>query len=161
MKYVGIDPGNAGGIAIIGNGPLQLFTMPTLTAGKSKKEIDEEAVHRILCRISGELPAPVAAIERTYAVKGQSASGAHTFGLGVGLLRGILCGLRIPYQIVRSQEWRKTLMAGQPKGKQANIAFAQRLFPGASIGRHDGKADALLIAEYLRRTTTPCAGKTL
>ena len=63
--------------------------------------------------------------------------------------------LTIPYTLVTPQRWKKELMDGMPKDKDSSRVVAIRLFPTFAtelkLKKHHGRADALLIAEYLRR----------
>ena len=76
----------------------------------------------------------------------------------MGCWQGVLAALQIPHQMVTPQRWKRTLMDGRPKGKAASVLVAQQLFPWAAPQLRgprgkalDGRADALLIAEYVRR----------
>jgi crossover junction endodeoxyribonuclease RuvC len=55
---------------------------------------------------------------------------------------------------VTPQRWKKTMLDGQGKDKDAARFKAQALFPQIELHlkKHDGRADALLIAEFARRT---------
>ncbi len=64
-----------------------------------------------------------------------------------------------PLILVAPKVWQKTLYGGVPKGsdpKVITMGVASRLFPSVSLygpkgGVKDGRADALLLAEYARR----------
>jgi crossover junction endodeoxyribonuclease RuvC len=79
-----------------------------------------------------------------------------TMGRGLGTWEGVLAGLGIPYELVTPQRWKKALMDGMGKDKDASRLQAIRLFPAIAgqlaRKKDDGRADALLIAEYGRRT---------
>jgi crossover junction endodeoxyribonuclease RuvC len=68
---------------------------------------------------------------------------------------GILAALNIPHELITPQSWKKSMMNGQPKEKDASRLVVMRLFPEVSdrlqLKKHHGRADALLIAEFLRR----------
>lgn len=84
------------------------------------------------------------------------------FQRGVG--RGwqwLLMALEIPHELVHPRTWQIVMHRGLAKDdkKQTSILAAQRYFPGVDLRRnerckvpHDGIAEALLIAEYGRRT---------
>jgi crossover junction endodeoxyribonuclease RuvC len=162
MLYIGIDPGLQGGLACLGAG-FPLIPMPVCAGGKPT--IDEAALRawleeRLLGSLadhSGEIRIR-AAVEQVGARPGQGVCSMFTFGAGWGLVRGILCGLGIPYILVRPQEWQRVVLAGQPAGSE--YAVASRLWPGQtwtaterSRKPHSGMVDAALIAEWLRRTS--------
>jgi hypothetical protein len=71
------------------------------------------------------------------------------YGVGYGAYLGILTALEIPFQEVRPQTWKKAYSLNSEKSR--SIIVAQQLFPGADIGKKDGRAEALLLAEYARR----------
>ncbi len=73
----------------------------------------------------------------------------------------MLTALEISYQLVAPRTWQKVMHAGTSgtDTKQRSIIAAQRLFPRVDLRRSeksrkldDGLADALLLAEYGRRT---------
>ena len=151
MICVGIDPGLGGGLAAIGPEGLELLPMPVVPVGK-RKQIDEQAVVAWLMRVR---PGSVC-IEQVGARPGQGVVAMFTFGTGWGLVRGICAGLGLPYELVRPQEWQRSMLAGQPKG--AEYLVASRLWPNAewrvnerSRRIHDGLVDAALICEFGRR----------
>jgi crossover junction endodeoxyribonuclease RuvC len=159
MNTIGIDPGLSGGIAIIGGGPmsseLALHPMPAVTIKgyrKNRHEIDEQAVVSLL---TNARPCHVF-LERVHAMPKQGVTSMFTFGAGWGLIRGILAGLGIPYELVSPQEWQKAMLAGQPKGSE--FLVASRLWPNADFkatprckNPHEGLVDAVLLAEFGRR----------
>jgi len=151
MTCVGIDPGLDGGLAAIGPEGLELMRMPVVPVGK-RKQIDEQVVVAWLARVR---PGCVF-IEKVGARPGQGVVAMFTFGTGWGLVRGVCAGLGLPYELVRPQEWQRSMLAGQPKGSEYLVA--SRLWPNAewrASGRSnrilDGLVDAALIAEFGRR----------
>lgn len=165
--YIGIDNGLSGGIAVIyPDGQTQAWAMPVIADGS----LDEPEIVYIL----EEHQDPFCVIERVSCMPAfNKAKGVRvskrpkttlTEGVNHGLLRGMLAALSIPYQIVSPKEWQKVMLAGENcKGrdeiKAASIRVAKRLFPHQSLLRtekctkpHDGMAEALLMAEYGRRT---------
>lgn len=71
-----------------------------------------------------------------------------------GILEGVLTSIGIRYYIINPQDWQKAIgIAGKKKSGDANVQMAKRLHPDIQFetakGRVlDGRADALLIAEY-------------
>ena len=169
-SFIGIDPGKSGGIAWIrGDGQLLRCTKIPET------EID---LWRWLSHCSS---ASFAVVEKVRTRPGESAKGAFTFGQGYGSLRMALVASGIPFDQVTPQKWIKalgipsrkphdrtrmrSLTKGKNKGKMVEERYggetdsqwknrlkaqAQQLFPQETITL--AKADALLIAEYCRRT---------
>lgn len=155
MNIIGIDPGLSGGIACIDkNGTIDLFVMPTIqVSGKKKKrEIWCQNVAEILTGI----PEPKRVyMEKVSAMPGQGVTGMFNFGMGYGMLRGIIATLQIPYELVRPQEWQKVVLKGFAKGSE--ILVATQLYPRGEFipprcrVHHSGLIDAALIATYGQR----------
>lgn len=81
---------------------------------------------------------------------------------GYGIWRGIAAGLELPYTLVPAKDWQAALLRGKPKGrdevKTSAMLRAVELWPELNFkntrpdGPEQGKADAALIAEYVRQT---------
>jgi len=107
-------------------------------------------------------------VERQFPVRGQGLKSTFTTGRGYGEILGVVAGLAARLWLVESKDWQKVMLRGLPqvKGpdlKRQYIAVAERAWPSISFrgprgGIHDGKAAAVLIAEYGRRLFT---GETL
>ena len=74
---------------------------------------------------------------------------AFTFGEGFGWLCMALTAAGIPWRTVRPQAWQKELGCLTKGDKNVSKRKAQALFPELTITH--ATADALLIAEWLRR----------
>lgn len=141
MTYIGIDPGKKGALAIIREDGVTLVPF------------DTEAYNRELLRVDSAL----CALERVGAMPGQGVTSMFSFGENYGFIQGLLTANAIPYELVTPQRWKKAFeVTGD---KNTSIAVAKRLFPGVSLRRtvqsrkdDDGMAEALLLAEYARRT---------
>jgi len=140
MNYIGIDPGKSGGIAIIfSSGKAFAHKMP---------ETDRDLLD-LLSEFSADDNRAV--LEQVHAMPGQGVTSTFTFGRGYGKLEMALCAALIPFETVTPQKWQK-LMGCLTKGdKNVSKAAAQRLFPHLKVTH--AIADALLIAEYCRRTS--------
>jgi Holliday junction resolvasome RuvABC endonuclease subunit len=144
--YMGIDPGQSGGIALIrGTGKvLILETMPS-----TERDI------WLLLKSLEELPHKVY-IEKVHAMPQQGVSSTFKFGVGYGGLRMALTAAGIPFDEVTPQLWQKALgVVKRAKTESKNdhkkklLQKAQQLFPNVKITLKT--ADALLLAEYCRR----------
>lgn len=147
--WVGIDPGGKGAIAFIKNEepPVVLdcpATIPAM-AGKLRPPTSE-----IIC---------LAAIEKVNAFYKSSAKSAFCFGENFGAWQAILAACGIPYHFVTPRTWQKCVFDSAKRldnPKKQAVELAERLFPGLEFrtkrGRIlDGRADACLIAYYLKR----------
>jgi crossover junction endodeoxyribonuclease RuvC len=103
-----------------------------------------------------------AVIENVHAIQGKVGNSSNfNFGLGKGILMGLVAGLDIPYTLVNPKAWQKEVWEGvtrQTDNKKTSLLAAKRLFPSetflaTSRSRvpHDGIVDATLMAEYARR----------
>lgn len=161
IKYIGIDPGRQGAIAIIyGNELLDYTTM--MVGGK---DLNLSAIAKWLRENTHSLshifsPASevVACIENVHAMPGQGVTSMFSFGFVTGAIHGILATLEIPYHLVTPQAWKKEILAGTAKDKLAAIDWCLRAYPGINLLAtpkshvpHSGLADAICIAEYCSR----------
>lgn len=150
MTVLGVDPGRHGGLAVLASGHV-LDCRPMLLAGG---EIDPADMATY---IQAFAPA-VVCIERAQAMPKQGVVSMFNFGTGYGLIIGICAGLGIPCELVLATTWKRDVLAGTAKDKNAAIAYCRRVFPGVSLlpsarsrVSHDGMADALCIAQYATR----------
>lgn len=156
---VGIDPGLDGAIAFLldSGSPTRVQPMPTLKETKTKRGLDEQMIVQLLDHRKEAITLVV--IEKAQSMPHQGVSSCFNYGAGWGLLRGICAGLRLSYTLVHPTTWKKTMCKDAGKGKDASIIVAKRLWPTINLlptprsrKDHDGMADALLIAEYGRRS---------
>ena len=149
MTYIGIDPGKKGAMAII------YQKRKDAAPGVLIYPFDAAAYRDALIFI--DETAAVCALERVGAMPGQGVTSMFSFGENYGFIQGLLTSNSIPYELVTPQRWKKAFeVTGD---KNSSIAVAKRLFPGVSLRRttasrkdDDGMAEALLLAEYARRT---------
>jgi crossover junction endodeoxyribonuclease RuvC len=155
MLYIGVDPGKTGALAMIGNGKV-IYTTVMMLMGK---DIDwTEMAHWIKLRLrypDGIHPSVVACIEKVHAMPGQGVTSMFNFGFVTGGIHGVLGALDIPRYLVTPQAWKKEILAGTPRDKEAAIDYVTRVYPGVSLlptprstKPHSGIADAICIARY-------------
>ena len=159
-RWMGIDPGKKGGIAIIDqNRKLETFPM------QDPQELDQifKRVHKSLVHVF---------LEKAQALskggKAQGVKSMFTYGEGYGIIQGLLIAYKIPFTLVTPQFWQKTMFLGttamtgstkrNPKDRAleaANRVFAKSnsfWLPSTRCRKpHDGMIDAALIAEASRR----------
>ena len=149
MNLVAFDPGKKGGIAKLVNGTFDAIPMPI--AGK---DLDFQVIIQLLESIEPDK----AIVEQQHSRPGMGGAMMFQMGVGYGLILGALKALKVPTEIVTPQAWKKEVLAGTPKDKDAAIAYCKHAFPSVSLlaterskKPHDGMADALCILEYGRR----------
>lgn len=158
MNFVGIDPGLGGAVAMVrvdprdGHTECQWFDTPTVTFNNGKKMVrryDKQAMNQILSQFR-QVQAGI--LEFQQAMPEQGASSGFNLGHGYGLWEGMLVALKLPYEIIHPRVWKK-IMVGVAKDKEASRMRAQQIFPKAELHlkKHEGRAEALLMAEFGRR----------
>lgn len=149
LNLIAIDPGQKGAIAILQNGAVRAEPLPI--AGK---ELDANALADTITAAAPTL----AAVEKCQAMPKQGVTSMFKFGKGYGALLGILAALDIPTELVTPQTWKRSVLIGTAKDKDAAIAYCRRVFPDVPLvpprcrKPHDGIADALCLLVYSQRT---------
>ena len=152
-NIIGIDPGAKGAVAIITEGTqtenIQIIDCPPTIA---------EMAHILMPYDNRNAKAIIEKVNPFYK---SSAKSAFTFGGNFFAWQAILACFLIPYDFITPRKWQKVMFDSAKKlddTKQQSFERATRLFPNLGIelrtprGRIlDGRCDALLIAEYLRR----------
>ncbi len=162
VTFIGVDPGLSGAVAAIDeNGNLiSVQDAPTIEVkkgkGKSKRRVYVESAMAALLEALVRAASPgakqnVVAIEHVHAMPKNGSIGNFNLGMGFGLWLGIVAALRVPYERVEPRTWKGEFGLDADKGK--SLVLASRLFPAAPLSRQkdEGRAEALLIAEWLRR----------
>lgn len=146
--YIGIDPGKAGGIAVIDSETVTLYKMPPTEHGVVTLFESFKAYRK-----------KHALIEKVGSVPGNSARSMFTFGRGVGVLHATLISTRIPFEEIIPTGWmrglsirRKRKTETKPQWKQHLKSVAEKMFPEEKLTL--ATCDALLIAEFCRRQRT-------
>jgi hypothetical protein len=139
MLYIGIDPGESGGVCILDkNGNVVSIEK----CGDTELEMSN-----ILKKYSRELC--VGMLEKVHAFPGQGVVSVFSFGKNFGTWLGILSALEIPYYEVTPQKWMK-YFGSMPKDKKDRKnhlkRMAQQRFPKEKITLIT--ADAVMLAVY-------------
>lgn len=148
---VGVDPGKFGCFALVDNYNCELYDMP----------VTDEDYYRLLQQFSfkgtrSRFKKIVVVIEDVHALPRQSTVAGFTFGKNVGkaeLLAQSFCDVE-DFKVIKvtPQKWKKYFKLDKDKHK--SVELARELFPEAvdllKLSK-DGRAEALLIAEYGRR----------
>ena len=159
MLIIGIDPGLDGAIAAIDTHGsfITVFDIPTFTLqgnkGKKKRTLDLRGTFEIFENLM-EGKNCIAYIELVHSMPKQGVRSMFTLGETFGALKMALTALKIPFEEVTPQQWKKAMLHGMPKDKDASRYKAQQLFPSVPLSRKKdhNRADALLIAGYGLKT---------
>lgn len=135
---IGIDPGGSGGIAAFVDDRVVVCKMP---------ETERDIYDSLSCWYIDE---PVVYLEKVGPMPKQGVVSVWKFSANYNFIRGIVTALRYPLHDVRPQVWQKALGCMTKGDKNVSKQMAQQLFPHLKITH--ATADALLIAEYGRRT---------
>jgi hypothetical protein len=146
--FLGLAPGAHGAVAalMLPSGGAEVADLPPSLSD--------------LCDMLRGFVDPFAALELIQPMPKFGARGNYQIGQRCGELRGILTALEIPFVEVRPQDWQKVVFRGEKRpagkaGKAASRAKAQAMWPQLAhelrLVKHDGRADALHLAEYARR----------
>jgi crossover junction endodeoxyribonuclease RuvC len=147
MIVCGIDCGKQGAIVFLKGQEVIMHKMPE----------DYLALARIISE-AGTKDISVF-VEKAQCMPQNGAVGMFNYGVGFGVILGILTALKIPYTLVPPKTWTKEMHLGT-KGsepKEKSLEAARRLYPEVNLIRErcrkpdEGYVDALLIAAYGQR----------
>jgi crossover junction endodeoxyribonuclease RuvC len=151
---LGIDPGLHGAIACLNEDASWVEDIPVFD-GKPTEYNLNGMVDLILAQLLDDRLGVRAMLETTNARPGHSARSTWSQSRGIAVWEGILAALGVPYDLVRPQQWTKAVGLPKKADKAAHIALAQRLYPDLADRltrkKDDGRADAILVAEYGQR----------
>ena len=146
MYFIGIDPGKSGALAVIDD---EGYVWNTKTFNESD--------YALVLNEMASTPNVRVVLEHVGAMPGQGSVSMFNVGANFGFIKGLLAANNLPYELVRPQKWKR--MFSCTSDKNTSVEVAHRLFPNVDLRRttrcskpHDGIAEALLMAEYCRRT---------
>ena len=156
---VGIDPGLTGAVAVLGTDGtiIRVEDTPSFLLEGKRRDFNVPGMVNLLDHgddLDDLVHETHVFIERQQSRPEQGVASVFKIGYGFGLWVGMLSFVHVPYSIVSPQTWQRVMYQGAVgEGKERSLLIASRLWPGLVIPktRHD-RADALLIAEYGRRT---------
>ncbi len=151
------DPGASGAFAAIDHDG-QLVTvadLPLIRDGRLTF-VDAPALVGLMIEARQGRPARIY-IERVSAMPGQGVASSFNFGVGLGSLLAACRYVAMPLELVTPAVWKRAL--GLSRDKRASLDKARLLFPTAELhlAKHEGRAEALLLAQYGRSTTSRAA----
>lgn len=157
MIYVGIDPGQKGGVSFVSK-------VAEFTAAESMPKTPNGLI-ALITAWNEDYQIQHAFIEKAQPMrkkgKSQGVVSAFTYGYQSGGIEMLFKMLKIPYSLIPPKEWQKEMFVGtkatdEPKDRA--LEAANRIFPKQNFlaslrckKQHDGMIDSILIAEYCRR----------
>ncbi|KAB0668962.1 Holliday junction endonuclease [Oryzomonas sagensis] len=147
MIILGIDPGIKGGVAWCWDN------------GESVKSHPMPATRKQLYQLLRDNLAGAklkAVVESVHSMPKQGVASTFKFGKGYGEVLGILTALGAEIIEPTPQAWKKVVLAGTDKSKDAAIQVAENLYPEINLvpkgcrKPHDGMADAVCLMHYGR-----------
>lgn len=150
MLTLAIDPGLTGAMALLdADGAVELLADLPVIRDHSLAWIDGGALQSMLLEVLRGRPCR-AIVERVSAMPRQGVASSFVFGVGLGSILATLQTLRLPLELVTAAVWKRAL--GLSSDKSASLYKARLLFPTADLrlAKHDGRAEALLIAHWAR-----------
>lgn len=149
--FIGIDPGQSGGVSIISDRGLLTQPIP-------KTEGDVWGLFKILSGPRTDGGHSVAVIEKVNAQPNNAVRAAFKFGQNYGFLRACLIAAEIPFTEVTPRTWMKGLGIRTRKKTETKTQWknylkglAQQWYPGIKFTH--ATADATLIARYCQQFT--------
>ena len=153
MLVMGVDPGLTGALALLdADGQVELVADLPVIRDRSLAWIDGAALQSTLLDAIRGRPCR-AVVERVSAMPRQGVASSFAFGVGLGSILGVLQTLHLPLELVTAAQWKRAL--GLSSDKRASLDKARLLFPTVDLGlaKHDGRAEALLLAHYAQNRT--------
>jgi crossover junction endodeoxyribonuclease RuvC len=153
MRVLGVDPGVFGALALLDTDDDQLAVhdMPVVTVKRPSSQRKSNVISPShLADLVIDLSPEVAWVERVHAMPKQGVVSSFNFGMGYGLVLGVLAGRQVPFMLIDPTEWKRTYRLG--RDKQASRLLVSRMFPLSAHlfarVKDDGRAEAALLAAF-------------
>lgn len=145
--YLGIDPGFSGAWGMIDHHGKYQSCGDMLNNGK---HILSRYVHAEISQAVDRQDIQ-GVIESVHSMPNQGVSSSFKFGIAFGMAIAIMERINCPWMLVTPQKWKKEM--GLTADKNESLEMARKLWPNAPLARKldNGRAEALLMAEWLRR----------
>lgn len=144
---LGVDPGLSGAVAgLTEEGSFDFVADLPVIRDLKLAWIDGRALQSILVAALAGRQAH-ATVERVWSMPKQGVSSTFQFGVGFGSILSVLQVMQISVELVtpgvEEISWTR-------QGQRASLHKARLLYPAADLrlAKHDGRAEALLIARY-------------
>jgi crossover junction endodeoxyribonuclease RuvC len=130
IRILGVDPGQAGGLAIVHGGRLVKGTRMPVVELRGKKQVDARAV--VEWWSDCLVPFDVAVIEAVHAMPKQGVSSSFQFGRMLGGIEALVFSVGKPVHYVTPASWKKAMgliqrQAGQHRRSQDPVWQRRRL----------------------------------
>lgn len=149
--FAGVDPGLSGAVALYDAFENLLDTIDMPVFDNRKKTLDVARLAGIFDNHGPRIQ--MAAIEHVHSMPKQGVASSFTFGHAAGAAEGILAAARIPYTLVRPEQWKRAMQCAADK--DAARQRASQLLPHHTdqwpLKKHDGRAEAALLAVLAQR----------
>jgi Holliday junction resolvasome RuvABC endonuclease subunit len=152
MRVLGVDPGAvSGAYALV----VHIHNALVEPIADDIPVVDRQVNAAEWSRIVASLKPDIAVVEQVGAMPKQGVSSTFKFGMGCGLIRGVLAGAGVPIISVTPAKWKKHFSLNSDAEKSRALAI--RRFPTASLARKKdhGRAEALLMALWKLETDDP------
>jgi crossover junction endodeoxyribonuclease RuvC len=148
--YIGIDIGKTGAICILQphENKIEIHKMPATPADVVAllyPVIAVEGIGNVRCAVEKQQSGGFGGMK-------VGVTSMFNFGMGYGIIQGVLAGMHMPFILVPPKTWQKELGAlpkDKPKRKTEILMRMQSMYPQAKIYKY--AADAVAIAEYATR----------
>lgn len=156
MRFIlGLDPGKSGAWALYN------LTTNSVRVGAFNPKNEYLELHSLIDTIKKELECYsrndfLVVIEKVHSMPKQGVKSMFSFGTSYGILIGFCQALVLPHVFVPPQIWKREILMGTLKDKEASVAYSKRMYPElvklfeASRRPHDGIADAVCIMSWGR-----------
>ena len=146
--FVGIDPGKHGAAVLLAPDKIHFHDWkdPQAAAQRLREWKDQ---------YWGDIKI---GLEKVTSQRSDGHAFAFRFGVNFGIWQGICAGLLIEPALIHFSTWQSALLPGWNKrgvdNKKLAFEIVRQLYPAVKksiyLKKHDGRADALLIATYLK-----------
>lgn len=147
MIYVGIDAGFSGAWAMVDHHGRYVSCGDMHNDGKHiKQRMVWAEMSQALDRQDAEV-----ALEVVHSMPKQGVASSFKFGMAYGVALSLCDRMMRVTHLVKPQKWKKAMNLTADKNE--SLAMAREIWPTAplTLKKHNGRAEALLIAEWLRR----------
>lgn len=152
--FLGIDPGLNGALAFYSpsDGDLKIWDMPTHSVKTTKGRKNKLDIFTLANILDDMAPLVARAIvEEVGAMPKQGVTSSFNFGFNAGCAQMVVAAFAIPLTLIRPAMWKRDMKITAEKADARRAAT--RLMPLHNgkwpLVKHDGRAEAALLAYYL------------